>query len=190
MRWSSNSSIASVARLANFDSTWRARHSRTRHSYDTAIAATLSTVTNGPGGFSRAGAAELPAVLLSGLQKVRDLRYGENPASARGALRAIRRPAGVQAAAGKGTVLHQPPGPRCRRENREGVRRARRRRHQAHESVRGGDGKRCRRCVRPRTRRRFAGRVRRNRRPEPSDRRGHGTRDRVDVHRSRHRTLD
>ena len=47
--------------------------------YDTAIAATLSTVTNGPGGFSRAGAAELPAVLLSGLQKARDLRYGENP---------------------------------------------------------------------------------------------------------------
>jgi phosphoribosylaminoimidazolecarboxamide formyltransferase/IMP cyclohydrolase len=47
--------------------------------YDTAIASTLSTVTNGPDGFSRGKAAEMPGVLFSDLRKVRDLRYGENP---------------------------------------------------------------------------------------------------------------
>jgi phosphoribosylaminoimidazolecarboxamide formyltransferase/IMP cyclohydrolase len=47
--------------------------------YDSAIASTLSTVTAGPEGFSRARAAEMPTVLLSGLRKIRDLRYGENP---------------------------------------------------------------------------------------------------------------
>ncbi len=47
--------------------------------YDSAIASALSTVTTGPDGFSRARAAAMPAVLLSDLRKVRDLRYGENP---------------------------------------------------------------------------------------------------------------
>ena len=53
--------------------------------YDTAIAATLATVTPGPDGFARGSAALLPAVLPIELQKVRDLRYGENPHQ-RGAL--------------------------------------------------------------------------------------------------------
>src|SRR3954466_4928665 len=48
-------------------------------SYDTAIAATLATVTVADNVFSRPPAAGLPAVLSLGLRKVRDLRYGENP---------------------------------------------------------------------------------------------------------------
>ncbi len=47
--------------------------------YDTAIAATLGTVTPGATGFSRTAARTLPARLLVDLHKVRDLRYGENP---------------------------------------------------------------------------------------------------------------
>ncbi|HEY5619330.1 MAG TPA: bifunctional phosphoribosylaminoimidazolecarboxamide formyltransferase/IMP cyclohydrolase [Vicinamibacterales bacterium] len=47
--------------------------------YDGAIARTLSTVTPGPTGFSRAGTATLPATLSFELRKIRDLRYGENP---------------------------------------------------------------------------------------------------------------
>jgi phosphoribosylaminoimidazolecarboxamide formyltransferase/IMP cyclohydrolase len=47
--------------------------------YDSAIASTLWSVTTGPDGFSRARGAAMPAVLLSDLRKVRDLRYGENP---------------------------------------------------------------------------------------------------------------
>ena len=47
--------------------------------YDSAIAATLGTVTSGPAGFSRSNAATLPASLPIDLRKVRDLRYGENP---------------------------------------------------------------------------------------------------------------
>ncbi|MBI2188276.1 MAG: bifunctional phosphoribosylaminoimidazolecarboxamide formyltransferase/IMP cyclohydrolase [Acidobacteria bacterium] len=47
--------------------------------YDAAIAATLATVSAGPGGFARAAAGPLPPVLPIELQKVRDLRYGENP---------------------------------------------------------------------------------------------------------------
>src|SRR3954470_14940696 len=48
-------------------------------SYDTAIAATLATVTVADNGFSRPPATGLPAVISLGLRKVRDLRYGENP---------------------------------------------------------------------------------------------------------------
>ena len=47
--------------------------------YDTAIAATLATITAGPEGFSRGAPALLPAGISVELQKVRDLRYGENP---------------------------------------------------------------------------------------------------------------
>ena len=47
--------------------------------YDSAIAATLESVTTGPSGFSRAAAATMPATLSADLRKVRDLRYGENP---------------------------------------------------------------------------------------------------------------
>lgn len=47
--------------------------------YDTAIAATLETVTAGPDGFSRAAPRLLPPGLSLDLRKVRDLRYGENP---------------------------------------------------------------------------------------------------------------
>jgi len=47
--------------------------------YDTAIAATLASVTATDAGFSRPPQAGLPAVLALGLRKVRDLRYGENP---------------------------------------------------------------------------------------------------------------
>jgi len=47
--------------------------------YDTAIAATLATVTAGPDGFVRSAAPFLPPVLPIELRKVRDLRYGENP---------------------------------------------------------------------------------------------------------------
>jgi phosphoribosylaminoimidazolecarboxamide formyltransferase/IMP cyclohydrolase len=47
--------------------------------YDSAIAATLESVTAGPSGFSRAAAATMPATLSADLRKVRDLRYGENP---------------------------------------------------------------------------------------------------------------
>ena len=47
--------------------------------YDTAIAATLGTVTAGSEGFIRAAPALLPDALSVNLRKVRDLRYGENP---------------------------------------------------------------------------------------------------------------
>ena len=48
-------------------------------SYDTAIAATLATVSASDAGFVRPRDTGLPAVLSLGLRKVRDLRYGENP---------------------------------------------------------------------------------------------------------------
>lgn len=49
--------------------------------YDAAIAATLSTMTAGETGLARGAAAAggLPAALFLPLQKIRDLRYGENP---------------------------------------------------------------------------------------------------------------
>jgi phosphoribosylaminoimidazolecarboxamide formyltransferase/IMP cyclohydrolase len=47
--------------------------------YDSAIAATLATVTAGTGGFSRVAPGLLPPVMPIELRKVRDLRYGENP---------------------------------------------------------------------------------------------------------------
>jgi phosphoribosylaminoimidazolecarboxamide formyltransferase / IMP cyclohydrolase len=47
--------------------------------YDTAIAATLGTVTVTPNGFDREAPAQLPETLSMTLRKVRDLRYGENP---------------------------------------------------------------------------------------------------------------
>ena len=47
--------------------------------YDTAIASTLSTVSAGPDGFTRAAADPLPQTLTLSLRKVRHLRYGENP---------------------------------------------------------------------------------------------------------------
>jgi phosphoribosylaminoimidazolecarboxamide formyltransferase/IMP cyclohydrolase len=47
--------------------------------YDTAIAATLDTITAGPEGFSRGVPDLLPAGMSVDLRKVRDLRYGENP---------------------------------------------------------------------------------------------------------------
>ncbi len=47
--------------------------------YDTAIAATLETITAGPAGFSRGAADLLPTSMSMDLRKVRDLRYGENP---------------------------------------------------------------------------------------------------------------
>jgi phosphoribosylaminoimidazolecarboxamide formyltransferase/IMP cyclohydrolase len=53
--------------------------------YDTAIAATLDTITAGPAGFSRGAPDPLPASMSMDLRKVRDLRYGENPHQ-RGAL--------------------------------------------------------------------------------------------------------
>ncbi len=46
--------------------------------YDSAIASTLSTVQSSDGTFTR-GPGGLPMLLTVGLQKVRDLRYGENP---------------------------------------------------------------------------------------------------------------
>ena len=48
-------------------------------SYDTAIAATLETVTAGDDGFRRDAPSGAPASLTLSLRKVRDLRYGENP---------------------------------------------------------------------------------------------------------------
>jgi phosphoribosylaminoimidazolecarboxamide formyltransferase/IMP cyclohydrolase len=47
--------------------------------YDSAIAATLATVTAGPDGFVRPAAPLMPPVVPIELEKVRDLRYGENP---------------------------------------------------------------------------------------------------------------
>jgi phosphoribosylaminoimidazolecarboxamide formyltransferase/IMP cyclohydrolase len=47
--------------------------------YDTAIAATLGTVTVESAGFTRAAPALLPDALSLNLHKVRDLRHGENP---------------------------------------------------------------------------------------------------------------
>ncbi|MBI4885555.1 MAG: bifunctional phosphoribosylaminoimidazolecarboxamide formyltransferase/IMP cyclohydrolase [Acidobacteria bacterium] len=47
--------------------------------YDSAIAATLGTVTAGPAGFARAAGTALPPMVAVDLRKVRDLRYGENP---------------------------------------------------------------------------------------------------------------
>lgn len=48
-------------------------------SYDTAIASTLGDITAGEDGFTRAPASGAPALLMPGLRKIRDLRYGENP---------------------------------------------------------------------------------------------------------------
>jgi phosphoribosylaminoimidazolecarboxamide formyltransferase/IMP cyclohydrolase len=47
--------------------------------YDTAIAATLETITAGPDGLVRGSVPLLPSSLPVDLRKVRDLRYGENP---------------------------------------------------------------------------------------------------------------
>ena len=47
--------------------------------YDTAIAATLETITAGPAGFCRGAPDLLPVSMSMDLRKVRDLRYGENP---------------------------------------------------------------------------------------------------------------
>ena len=48
-------------------------------SYDTAIAATLSTITASATGVRREPPTGLPPLLIASLHKVRDLRYGENP---------------------------------------------------------------------------------------------------------------
>ena len=47
--------------------------------YDSAIAATLDSISAGPEGFARRAPALLPSTLPVDLKKVRDLRYGENP---------------------------------------------------------------------------------------------------------------
>lgn len=47
--------------------------------YDTAIAATLDTVTSGAEGFTRPSPAPMPSRLTLALTKRQDLRYGENP---------------------------------------------------------------------------------------------------------------
>jgi phosphoribosylaminoimidazolecarboxamide formyltransferase/IMP cyclohydrolase len=65
--------------------------------YDTAIAATLATVTAGPDGFTRAPAEGAPASLTLGLRKVGDLRYGENPHQAAAWYAGVR-PVGLGAA--------------------------------------------------------------------------------------------
>jgi phosphoribosylaminoimidazolecarboxamide formyltransferase/IMP cyclohydrolase len=48
-------------------------------SYDTAIAATLGTITAGEDVFQREPGSAAPAMLSLTLRKVRDVRYGENP---------------------------------------------------------------------------------------------------------------
>jgi phosphoribosylaminoimidazolecarboxamide formyltransferase / IMP cyclohydrolase len=48
--------------------------------YDSAIASTLATITEGDRGFERSVTPDRsPAALVLGLKKIRDLRYGENP---------------------------------------------------------------------------------------------------------------
>ena len=89
--------------------------------------------------------------------------------------------------AGQGAVLHQPARPRLGRAHRARVHRAGRRRHQAHQPVRSGHRGFGRRRVRPGARRRCAGRIWRDRRPQPPHRRRDRQRHHLDFHRSRHR---
>ena len=129
------------------------------------------------------------------LEKIRDLRYGENPHQ-RAAwysgglsgrrLRSIRLQPDDDSP-GQGTVVHEPARPGCRGTNGPRVRRASGRRREAHESVRGRDRQLGGGRVRAGARRRLVVGLRRHRRPEPADRsrgcRGH----RVHAHRRRHR---
>ena len=83
------------------------------------------------------------------LEKIRDLRYGENPHQRAAWYRPRTRrgtpPAGLGAAhdpAGQGAVVHEPARSRRGRAHRARVRRAGGRRHQAHQPVRRGDRRR------------------------------------------------
>ena len=69
--------------------------------YDSAIAATLATVTAGPDGFARPAAPLLPPVVPIDLQKVRDLRYGENPHQQAALYRGFGRHPGFRVLQGK-----------------------------------------------------------------------------------------
>ena len=115
------------------------------------------------------------------LEKIRDLRYGENPHQ-RAAWYARRRQrrhgcrsasGGFGAAtdpAGQGAVVHEPARSRRGRAHRARIRRAGGRRHQAHEPVRRRDRLVGRRRLRARPRRRQPRRVRRHRRAQPAAR--------------------
>ena len=106
------------------------------------------------------------------LEKIRDLRYGENPhqraAWYAAADRRRRRPAARRRddPPGQGAVVHEPARSRRGRAHRARVRRAGGRGHQAHESVRRRDRRRRRRRLRARARRRQPRRLRRHRRAE------------------------
>ena len=88
-------------------------------------------------------------------------------------------------AAGEGAVVHQPARSRFGCAHRRRVHRARGRRHQAHQPVRRRDRRHDCRGLRTRARSRRSRGVRRHRRAQSRDRRGHRGGDRRHVHRSR-----
>ena len=101
------------------------------------------------------------------------------PAPAGGVVRGCgRRAWRRRRAAGQGAVVHQPARPRLGRADRRRVHRAGGRRHQAHQPVRRGDRRHDRRSLRARARCRRAGGLRRHRRAQSADRRGHRGSDR------------
>ena len=155
---------------------------RAHRAYDTAIAATLPAVdvdgerferSRRPPPRRRADASSLQ------LEKIRDLRYGENPHQT--AALVSRRSSGASGARpgfgaradppGQGAVVHEPARSRRRRADRARVRRAGRGRHQAHQPVRRGHRRVGRRRLCPRARSRQPRGVRRHRRAEPAARR-------------------
>jgi phosphoribosylaminoimidazolecarboxamide formyltransferase/IMP cyclohydrolase len=110
--------------------------------YDAAIAGTLGEFSTADGELKRTiGPSVTPARLAFSLQKIKELRYGENPASTGRVVR--RRPRirsrGRAGAAGQGAVIHEPARPRFGVAYRPRVHRAGGGGDQAHQSMRRGD---------------------------------------------------
>ena len=157
--------------------------------YDAAIASTLAQVSESDGVLARRAEQTMPSRLTLALEKLRDLRYGENPHQPAAWYAPADRAGLGQAAVlqGKELSFTEPAGSRRRGAHRARVRRARRRDREAHQPVRRRHRRRCRRCLRARARSRRHVRVRRHRGAEPAHRRRDGARDRVHPHRRRDR---
>ncbi len=115
--------------------------------YDTAIAGTLGQITLDGERFERptGGPSTLGSTLSLSMDKIRDLRYGENPHQKAAWYAPGRAATGLGAAhdpPGQGAVVHQPARPRRGRADRARVRRTGGSRHQAHQSVRRRDRQR------------------------------------------------
>ena len=165
--------------------------------YDTAIAATLATIDARRRSLRaarrrrRRGARDRRS--SSSLEKIRDLRYGENPhqtaawyvggrsatPATRRRPRRRRRSFRARSCRTRTCSISTPPRASCSSSTsrRPSV-------DQAHQPVRRRDRRLAGRRLRARARRRQPRRVRRHRRAQPADRRRDGRGHRLDVHRS------